>query len=335
MNEPPREAQPIPLAPLHHESGADYVAEDLPCQQCGHNLRTLGFAGVCTECGTPVEYSLRGYLLRHVDIGWVRRVARGCVLLIVGLSLLVIGTVVMAIWGIAEAMSTGYTRGAMPAMDLMQMTQTSIVFYAPITVLVVLALSWITTREPNNVPGMDSPARAWLRRSLWLYVASWLFGLVLFFTPARWMSFSTQGVLMALNAPIGMAIFTLMSVLAMRYFAQLMARVPRPGLVQFANVCFWGLLICGSLMTLGSLLSIGMNAQTMAALRAGTPLPTTTIAPPGTGLPPNLATFGVGMVATGCGGCVGFGFDVAAFVLLIMVCSALFGVVRTARPDVA
>jgi hypothetical protein len=54
------------------------VLEDLPCRKCSYNLRTQPMKGLCPECGTPVEFSLRGELLRGADPEWVGRLRLGC-----------------------------------------------------------------------------------------------------------------------------------------------------------------------------------------------------------------------------------------------------------------
>jgi hypothetical protein len=54
------------------------VLEDLPCRSCSYNLRTQPMKGLCPECGTPVELSLRGELLRGADPDWVSRLRLGC-----------------------------------------------------------------------------------------------------------------------------------------------------------------------------------------------------------------------------------------------------------------
>jgi len=61
----------IPAPPLPTPPPPLKVLEDLPCQKCSYNLRTQLMAGVCPECGTPVETSLRGEALRGADPHWL------------------------------------------------------------------------------------------------------------------------------------------------------------------------------------------------------------------------------------------------------------------------
>jgi hypothetical protein len=56
----------------------DVVEQDVPCQKCGYNLRTLGQGAVCPECAEPVAGSVE----RHrTTEGWnLRRLAMGFLL---------------------------------------------------------------------------------------------------------------------------------------------------------------------------------------------------------------------------------------------------------------
>lgn len=53
------------------------IATDLLCAACGHNLRSLKPGGVCTECGSPVKWSLGDGTLRFADPRWVSAVRSG------------------------------------------------------------------------------------------------------------------------------------------------------------------------------------------------------------------------------------------------------------------
>jgi hypothetical protein len=55
----------------------DRIDRDLHCARCGYNLRGLAVDEKCPECGTPVDYSLRGELLRYADRRWAKQVLRG------------------------------------------------------------------------------------------------------------------------------------------------------------------------------------------------------------------------------------------------------------------
>jgi hypothetical protein len=63
---------------------ASVVTLDSACRKCGYNLRGLQADGQCPECGSPVALSVHGNLLRYSDPVWLRRIARGIGLLLLG-----------------------------------------------------------------------------------------------------------------------------------------------------------------------------------------------------------------------------------------------------------
>jgi hypothetical protein len=79
---------PVPEFPLISPPAPDApVTSDSPCRKCGYNLRGLRSDGVCPECATPVGVSILGDLLRFSDPAWLRKVAQGMGLVLVGFYL--------------------------------------------------------------------------------------------------------------------------------------------------------------------------------------------------------------------------------------------------------
>lgn len=63
------------------------IESDLPCRQCGYNLRGLMSSGACPECGHAVAESARANLLKDSDPSYAWALAVGAVLMILGLGL--------------------------------------------------------------------------------------------------------------------------------------------------------------------------------------------------------------------------------------------------------
>ena len=55
--------------------GTSLVIVELPCVQCAYNLRTQPATGVCPECGSPIEVSLRDTIFR-AGPRYLRRLGR-------------------------------------------------------------------------------------------------------------------------------------------------------------------------------------------------------------------------------------------------------------------
>jgi hypothetical protein len=311
------------------------IVVDAPCVNCGYNLRMLKADAVCPECSTPVGYSLRGYLLKYASPQWVQRVARGGWLLVVVIGLSWLVGLAVGAWGAYLGMSQVAAGRAVPAFDTRAVSLVSVIAFAPVAVLTLVALVFFTTPNPaDTLPGTDSAARRWLRGSLWLYAASTLFAWFVGLMPESVLSVGTRAAFTALSMPAGLAISTLMGVLGLRYTGQLMLRIPRPGLVRFARVCFWGVLICGLLVATAYAFLSGTMAQNIAAASTPSTAPSSASMPFGAAGPPAPAA-GLGMMLAACPGCVGIGFFVASFVLLIMASAALSGAARDARQNAA
>jgi ribosomal protein L37E len=77
-------ASPLPpLARVADAVGADgKIRVDVPCRQCGYNLRSLRRDARCPECGFPVIRCLRRDDLGYGDPAYVRRIALGAYLLL-------------------------------------------------------------------------------------------------------------------------------------------------------------------------------------------------------------------------------------------------------------
>jgi hypothetical protein len=93
----------VPVIPV--PQAGDTVTADIPCRKCAYNLRTLSVAGACPECGTPVGRSIHGDLLRYSDPEWVRKLARGASLILLGITIIVGGAILVLIAVLMGAIS--------------------------------------------------------------------------------------------------------------------------------------------------------------------------------------------------------------------------------------
>ncbi len=83
------------------------VADDRPCLVCGYNLRAIARGGKCPECGTPVERSLQGDLLKYSSPEYVATLRRGITLVELAIGLGILFALGIIVAGVIAAMGNG------------------------------------------------------------------------------------------------------------------------------------------------------------------------------------------------------------------------------------
>ncbi len=264
------------------------VEVDQPCMTCGYNLRMLSAELRCPECGTPVSFSLGGYLLSNADPVWVRRVARGLALLLLMIALTVLFTA--GIIAVAFATFAPFNPTTIP--DQMPAYMSQVTWIAlPVNLLLgaLATLGLLALSSPNpaevNVHPETLPGRQFVRVCAWAVLATYVIGVVQ--SLCWWLFIGTPDInasLQLLSRPwfwlvllwgyIAAAIQFLVTPCAvMSYIGTLMHRIPRPGLRRLARIAFWGYLITIGIAGAGNL----MTQANSPYLRAGA---TSTIAAP-------------------------------------------------------
>ena len=108
---------PIKKIPLDEKGNLIEIA---PCRRCTYTLKGLPLSALCPECDLPIARSVLGDELRYCDSAWVRAVAQGIKLILVGIfSMIGIGVLLFAgmmIYIIIVAAKSG--GGAAPNMSL-------------------------------------------------------------------------------------------------------------------------------------------------------------------------------------------------------------------------
>ncbi len=97
---------PRPTTQEHHIAAAPQSTPPAGsrCLICGYDLAGLDISGVCPECATPIERSLRGNLLRYASPGYIGTLRTGANLVFVAMLLSVFGGLVVGVLGIFLAL---------------------------------------------------------------------------------------------------------------------------------------------------------------------------------------------------------------------------------------
>lgn len=117
-----------------------------PCVKCGYDLRGLPLTGVCPECGSPVEDSLRGLVLQFASAQYRGKLKRGLSLILNGI-LLQIGLMVL---GFGVVLAFPGSRMVMLGLSA-----------AGLGVTVMLMLGyWLFTEPDPGYTGIEKPKSA-------------------------------------------------------------------------------------------------------------------------------------------------------------------------------
>lgn len=233
------------------------IAQDLLCTSCGYNLRTLALAGVCPECAAPVARSARGHYLHLASPRWVKRLARGALLLIVAIAAAIALTGVMIVTMIIIGAAIGQLSPGLEDALLIA----ACILGAGVVSLIVVGLAHLTAPDPIGTfrEGSFTARRLvrWCALALPVLVLSRIF-----LPPAPGvLGITLMPFLPGFHAFLLFVAFLILALAFLRHIATLMRRIPRPGLVTFAKIEFWFFLVA-TLMYVG-----GVGFLMFASLR--------------------------------------------------------------------
>jgi hypothetical protein len=259
----------VPLTPSTEATldAEGRVAVDAPCVSCGYNLRTLKADALCPECAQPVSYSIQGYFLRFASPGWIRGLGNGLVLVIVALGGAV---VVLPLISLVIAMPTIISASKNPALPPagpgLFASVAQFVGQGLLVALAIVGLLRITHPDPAQtgraegitarriirlccillpIPTVVNLIAALCVRPLWGYSpgsTTLPAGFVRNMTTLAGIGFA--------SGLFALVVYSITPLALLRHLAGLLHRLPRPGLVRFARVEFWGLLASGALSVL-------------------------------------------------------------------------------------
>lgn len=220
------------------------IATDLPCVDCGYNLRTQPRDGRCPECATPVLHSLRAGSFDFVTPAWRARATRGLLWITCG-----------AVGGAALHSVTWFHGQPMAGGGVSQLGLFLFFELLPLLALAAAALGcfWGSTPEQRRPKPGPTP-----RRVLRIAASVMLLGLglsIAVVVPWRLIDLSlygpgvTSGALRSLATVVylltsGVALYVAQAAL-WRLLASWFARIDEPLWAKVARYAFWIHLITG------------------------------------------------------------------------------------------
>jgi Zn finger protein HypA/HybF involved in hydrogenase expression len=274
---------------------------DLPCTQCGYNLRGLAPDGRCPECGAEVSRSYGGDLLKHANRDWLRKVKRGIDLLVWSLIvLLALGLLGGCFGAYAGATRTRISSGAISA---------AIQFVS--ATLLVAAAFLISSQEPRIT--LTEPQFSWrklIRIAAILGASAQMAAAIAQLKMWPHVAIAMTALLIASEPTKYFASFS--------YLRSFAVRIPDPRLAHSTNIVKWGLSITALLGAVTAVLVLTKLPGLMAAATGASATATQPVGAPNV----TFRSFSTPVlaVAAGLSGCaVGVSslvFQVWAFVLL-------------------
>jgi hypothetical protein len=208
--------------PEHAAAEGPVLTFDAWCNSCGYNLAGLPTAGLCPECGAPVEQSLKGDLLENASPAHVETLRKGVSLVLNGLLVSVVVNVLAIPVGIVMMQYGAYWPTHL--MNMVGLLVSGVILWG----------WWMFSKlDPAYTGRHDaSKSRAWLRILLFVHVGFSLAGLLLAYVAAGQEVETTVDVL-------ALAVWAAKFFLEMSYVRWLAPRLPNERVAKRAKLLMW------------------------------------------------------------------------------------------------
>lgn len=211
-----------------------HLISDLPCVDCGYNLRTLTVDAMCPECGSAVKMSADRHYLADGDLSWLKSIRKGTRLIIAMPLISVLGSILFVILFALSGESIGSSQMIISAGAGI----ISLLWDLGIKVLWVLSFWWFTTPEPNREERLFWTARRLVRWTS-VYAMMIQIGTMLLTAVLTQIDGPVGGLWMLSGSVVFSAMVALIGTLALiRYLGALALRVPAPKLASFSRNLF-------------------------------------------------------------------------------------------------
>ncbi len=209
----------------------DLERQDVPCLNCGYNLRGLQEDGRCPECGTPVERSLKGNLLIYSSPEHVASLHTGVFLILAGIIVQIltyIGSIVAL--GVLATQSGGARLGG---------GATGVVSFISLVVSGVLLIGWWMFSAPDPaIVGTNTGSRARQAVRITVAVSAMVMAVnavLEYAVPAS----STSGVILTSSKTANLVAMLVKFFAAMFYLRWLAGRLPDDRVFKRATLLMW------------------------------------------------------------------------------------------------
>lgn len=238
-----------PLAAFSSGSAATgHLNDDRSCNKCGYNLRGLPLTGNCSECGTPVEFSLRGFLLRFASPEYLTLLKRGLGLIVAGILLKLITIII--------AFAVGITVGAIG--QFVAALALVITAFDFVVSIMILTGYWMYTAPDPGYVGHELPSSARQVVRVTVIIQAAITGLLFAIQMIETLGVGAGRPLLG-HIALALSVIALVSwavqiFSAMRYTRWVASRIPDEKVVKQTRTYMWLLPL---LFTVGAVLIVG------------------------------------------------------------------------------
>ncbi len=230
-DEPGYALEPEPPEPLTAEPAPDQAITDADvfCRRCGYPLTGLDAHGRCPECGTPVERSLAGDLLRYSDPSYIALLHRGVTVILAALVMYVLIAV-----GAMVAVATLGSMGRPGAADFVEIMLEVLITGVS---LVNLCGWWLLSAPDPALVGRDNTASARRVVRVAVVVRAGLAAMGAG-VQATWTAAVVTPIVSAVS-PLEIGAWVVMFVASMIYLRKLATRLPNRQVDGQARTLMW------------------------------------------------------------------------------------------------